>query len=410
MNSTLNTMINDAPGDDLHGRCELLGPFALFVQAALGALAMLVLFWKRAREHPQRPLLIWFMDVSKQVLGSVLVHIANLLLSMLSSGTFTTEPSPTSLAVVANTLHRRRPPGPPPAGGPPPPGDDDQYHSNPCSFYLLNLAIDTTIGVVFLVYTLRLLHKTLEKCPIPGFRTGITSGYYGDPPKWTWWVKQSSIYFAGLMIMKFFVWVLFALFPWLGRVGDFLLSWTEGNKKVQVFFVMFFFPLVMNAFQYYVIDSYIKAKEPSLSHHFTHEPIEEEPALLHRHHPFDSDSDEEGDKGLIYPARPQNSKKSGQHVEEYDPDYDGQSENHRGSPESGYFGRNSNGRGGRKAPTIASQKSRNSSMMLLPGSRGPSTPGYADEEQSIGGRSGARTASTTFGDDESTLVGRESDR
>jgi hypothetical protein len=92
---------------------------------------------------------------------------------------------------------------------------------------------------VFLIYTLRLLHKTLEMCPLPGFRVGVTSGQYGDPPRWSWWMKQSSIYFAGLMIMKFFVWVLFALFPWLGRVGDFLLSWTEGNKRVQVFFVMF---------------------------------------------------------------------------------------------------------------------------------------------------------------------------
>jgi len=53
-----------------------------------------------------------------------------------------------------------------------------------------------------------------------------------------------------------------------------------------------------------------------------------------------------------------------------------------------------------------------SSMMLLPGSRGPSTPGYADDAESrrltlgsarsVGGRSGR-----SLGDDDSTLVGRE---
>lgn len=76
----------------------------------------------------------WF-DVSKQVVGSVLVHIANIMLSMLSSGTFTTEPSPASLLTP--------PVGPPSRrnfGGPP--DDDPSYHPNPCSFYLLNLAID----------------------------------------------------------------------------------------------------------------------------------------------------------------------------------------------------------------------------------------------------------------------------
>lgn len=39
--------------------CRLLGPFALIVQAALGALAVLALVWKRHRERPQRPLKIW---------------------------------------------------------------------------------------------------------------------------------------------------------------------------------------------------------------------------------------------------------------------------------------------------------------------------------------------------------------
>lgn len=52
-------------------------------------------------------------------------------------------------------------------------------------------------------------------------------------------MKQAVIYFAGLMGMKFIVWIIFALCPWLGRVGDWLLAWTEGDKRLQVFFVMF---------------------------------------------------------------------------------------------------------------------------------------------------------------------------
>jgi len=43
----------------------------------------------------------------------------------------------------------------------------------------------------------------------------------------------------GLMGMKLVVWLIFALCPWLGRLGDWMLAWTEGDKRLQVFFVMF---------------------------------------------------------------------------------------------------------------------------------------------------------------------------
>lgn len=41
-------------------RCELLGPFAVFVQASLGVLALSVLVIKRWRERPRRTTTIWF--------------------------------------------------------------------------------------------------------------------------------------------------------------------------------------------------------------------------------------------------------------------------------------------------------------------------------------------------------------
>lgn len=86
----------------------------------------------------------------------------------------------------------------------------------------------------------------------------IQSGNYGNPPKVWWWLKQSVIYFCGLFGMKFCVLVIFLSMPWISRVGDWALSWTEGNEKVQIVFVMMLFPLIMNALQYYIIDSFIK--------------------------------------------------------------------------------------------------------------------------------------------------------
>lgn len=110
-------------GEDGKGECNLLGDFALIVQGALGLLAVSSLAIKRLREHPRRPMKIWFFDVSKQVFGSVLLHLANILMSMLSSGQFDVQAQTQAAAHAAVAAEK---------------GDEP----NPCSFYLLNLAID----------------------------------------------------------------------------------------------------------------------------------------------------------------------------------------------------------------------------------------------------------------------------
>ncbi|KAM3077134.1 hypothetical protein ACMFMG_003397 [Clarireedia jacksonii] len=222
-----------------NGECQLLGSFAILVQGALGCLALLALVYKRWRERPQRPLKIWFFDVSKQVVGSVLVHIANLLMSMLSSGQFSIKMDAGS--VVSRMVN-----------------DSGEYKPNPCSFYLLNLAIDTTIGIPILIFLLRILTTLFAMTPIGNPPESIQSGNYGRPPSAVWWFKQSIIYFIGLLGMKICVLIIFLVLPWISRIGDWALRWTEGDEALQVIFVMLIFPVIMNATQYYIIDSFIK--------------------------------------------------------------------------------------------------------------------------------------------------------
>lgn len=130
----------NGPGAE-NGECRLLGPFALLVQAGLGALALLSLVFKRWRERPRRPLKVWFFDASKQVFGSVLLHVLNLLMSMFSSGDFelATQARVGTAQLIA-------------AAG----GDPKAPTPNPCSFYLVNLAIDVSLysyGRSFLLYS-----------------------------------------------------------------------------------------------------------------------------------------------------------------------------------------------------------------------------------------------------------------
>jgi len=250
-------------GDENNGECQLLGPFAILVQGALGSLALLSLVYKRWRERPQRPLKIWAFDASKQVFGTVLLHLANLLMSMFSAGQLEVTLAATS-----------------------------KYQPNPCSFYLLNLGIDTTIGIPILIIILRLFTAAALLTPLGNPPESIESGNYGSPPKAQWWFKQSIVYFLGLLGMKSCVLLIFQLMPWIVQVGDWALRWTEGNEAIQIAFVMLIFPLIMNAFQYYIIDTFIKKRTPP-----DHEPLPSD----------DGDADDETDR----PSRRQRPLLSG---------------------------------------------------------------------------------------------------
>ncbi|KAH9825741.1 Pfam:DUF3661 [Teratosphaeria destructans] len=224
--------------------CHLLGPFALLVQGALGAFAILSLVWKRYRETPKRPWKVWFFDVSKQVVGSMLTHVLNLAMSMLGG------------VEMVNAAKQ--------AGVESAKGDPDRRMPNPCSYYLLNLGIDTTLGIPVLYILLKILHAAFLRTPLARPTESIKSGHYGQPPKYQWWLKQSLIYFIGLVGMKLFVFFLFAAMPWLPWVGDWALRWTKGNEALEVTFAMFIFPLAMNAIQYWVIDNFIMDKKKEL--------------------------------------------------------------------------------------------------------------------------------------------------
>ncbi|KAI3329310.1 hypothetical protein HD806DRAFT_519526 [Xylariaceae sp. AK1471] len=303
----------DGNGGSGEGECRLLGPFALLVQLGLGGLALLSLVYKRWRERPQRPLKIWFFDVSKQVFGSVLVHVANIFMSMLTSGRFSIKLDPTSVQTAARLLRR----------------EDDPYVPNPCSFYLLNLAIDTTIGIPILIVLLRVTTSLIAYTPWGKPHESIQSGNYGNPPNAWWWLKQSVIYFCGLFGMKICVLLVFLILPWISRVGDWALKWTEGNERLQLVFVMMLFPLIMNIIQYYIIDSFIKMKEMG------HERIPQED--VDERDPFDDDFGDESDdesisgessesvqmsrSGRLKDTQASQSKNG---REEYDPELDGQ--------------------------------------------------------------------------------------
>ncbi|KAI3480120.1 hypothetical protein L1887_57719 [Cichorium endivia] len=231
-------------------KCKLMGPFALFVQAIMGILVIGSLVYKRQREKPKRRWKIWALDVSKQMLGQLFVHILNVVLSdFVASG-----------------------------GG-----------ENPCSLYFLNILVDTTLGVFFIYVALKYVTWFLtERLGLEGF----VSGQYAPPPLPTplssasaraatvsdsssagpaarrslarakprleYWLKQLASYLFVLLLMKMAVLVVLAIFPFLFDVGSWILGFFGSHKDAQVLFSMALFPLAMNVLQFWLIDSLLR--------------------------------------------------------------------------------------------------------------------------------------------------------
>ncbi|KAK3995470.1 vacuolar membrane protein-domain-containing protein [Cladorrhinum sp. PSN332] len=313
--------------------CRLMGSFAILVQLALGGLALMSLVYKRWRERPQRPVKIWFFDASKQVFGSVLVHGANVFMSLLTSGRFNITTIDPASAGAGSVVRR---------GIMMLAGRDEPYVPNPCSFYLLNLGIDTTLGIPVLIVIIRVTTVLVSYTPVGQPAESIQSGNYGNPPNAWWWFKQSIIYFVGLMGMKICVLVLFMTLPWLPKIGDWALGWTEGNEKLQIVFVMMLFPLIMNGLQYYIIDSYIKKQIGSGDDADEHEPAvqttaynelsgsETESILVDA-----DDSDDDVTPAKTKPTGVRRKTSLGDLTrDEYDPDTDGDSQTVIGSSSS----------------------------------------------------------------------------
>ncbi|CAN6663422.1 hypothetical protein TRVA0_035S00364 [Trichomonascus vanleenenianus] len=203
-------------------RCQLLGPFALLVQSLMGVIAILSLVVKRNREYPQRPWKIWLFDVMKQVFGAAGLHFLNVLASILFSES----------------------------------GEPD-LDRNPCTWYFLNVLVDTTIGVPVLWFFLFIVHTVAYRLNV----REIVSGQYGHPPRWRAFFKQAVLYLIALILMKIMLYAFFWWMPFVDELGQFLISWTDFSPVLQVTFVMMLFPLVMNTLQYYLVDSIIQSPE-----------------------------------------------------------------------------------------------------------------------------------------------------
>jgi len=201
--------------------CTLIpGLFGILVQGLLFCVCVGILVFKKWREGPVRTWTTFLLDSSKQLIGAFWIHILNLLGSRLFS----------------------------------------DYDGNECEWYWINIMLDTTIGVGIEYLVLLGLTQAIARCC--GQHSDLNSGQYrgpnGDvlPHKY---LKQLAVWILVVTIMKGFMAVLMAAAHslWISLASWFLQP-VSGNSEVELVLIMIITPLLMNAFQFWVVDNIIK--------------------------------------------------------------------------------------------------------------------------------------------------------
>jgi len=236
-------------------QCAILsGTFAMFIQGLLFLLSLVVLLVKWKLEVPPRSLPVFLRDSSKQIIGAGVIHCWNL-----------------GLAIV---FHHHI--------------ETNSEEADECSWYWINIMIDTTLGVGINYCLLRFSEKYLkydsgkyqdlerqEVEIITPLDTDPVTQYNGENNSTrqvisptsrnkylSAWAYQILIWLCICSVMKLIV----AFIMFIGRhfwahVGVICTHWIPGGHSYRLVFVMIITPVMMNCFQFYVTDSFLMWKK-----------------------------------------------------------------------------------------------------------------------------------------------------
>ncbi|XP_029017493.1 transmembrane protein 110, like [Betta splendens] len=191
--------------------------FGVLIQGLLAVVAFSTLMLKRFREPVgiRRPWRIWFFDTSKQAIGALFIHFANVFLSTLTK-------------------------------------------EDPCSLYLMNFLLDATLGMLVIWVAVKLVSKLVEHKQW----TLLMFGEYGDPPQAAAWLGQCGIYLL-IMVLEKGIISLVLLIPGWSKLQEVLLSYIA-NPQLELALVMLIVPFIVNSIMFWVVDSLTMRKYKTL--------------------------------------------------------------------------------------------------------------------------------------------------
>ena len=210
-------------------KCEMFGGFGFLIQAILGAAAFSVLILKRYLEKPRRPWKIWFYDVAKQIISSLVLHLFNLIIS----------------AVLSN----------------------DENDADACVWYFVTVTLDCTLGAFLSYIFMWLVDGIVSSSELEILKTGLYYEEYMEGNKkcyklkWKKYGAQLGVWLVITFIVKLILLIMLKICKlFLVNLGGFFLS-PFSNAKVRLVMVMIIFPVILNALYFWVVDNILKLKE-----------------------------------------------------------------------------------------------------------------------------------------------------
>ena len=211
------------------GKCELLGIFGFFIQFVLGVFCFSILIIKRQLESPKRSTIIWLLDISKQGISTLLLHFFNLFFSVAVSSE-----------------------------------NEDQ-----CVWYLNNVFLDGTIGVIFQWIFVRCLEILARKLKIDALTSGCYYSYEQNEFSentidYSIWASQMGIWCLITTFSKTLIYIILNIWiDFFNKLGADVLSYFNNNPKLELIFVMIIVPSLFSCFQYWVTDNFLKVSDES---------------------------------------------------------------------------------------------------------------------------------------------------
>ena len=210
-------------------KCEMFGGFGFLIQAILGAAAFSILIVKRFVEKPRRPWKIWFYDVAKQIISSLVLHLFNLIIS----------------AVLSN----------------------DENDADACVWYFVTVTLDCTLGAFLSYIFMWLVDGIVSSSELEILKTGLYYEEYMEGNKkcyklkWKKYGAQLGVWLVVTLIVKLILLLMLKICKlFLVNLGGFFLS-PFSNAKLRLVMVMIIFPVILNALYFWVVDNILKLKE-----------------------------------------------------------------------------------------------------------------------------------------------------
>mmetsp|Transcript_12770 Transcript_12770/g.37185 ORF Transcript_12770/g.37185 Transcript_12770/m.37185 type:complete len:249 (+) Transcript_12770:128-874(+) len=204
------------------GHCVVLpGFYGILVQGLLFLVVVCILVYKKVNEGAQRTWFEFCLDSSKQCMGAGWIHVLNL-----------------AFATIMAQYSR---------------GDE-------CEWYWVNIMIDTTVGVAFEYFLLWLITAGLDRLLQEGARDYHTGEYWvGEEFQMVRYMKQLMVWLLVVTLMKLAVLGIMAVCktPLIAAAAWILRPFLK-TPWIKLLVVMILTPLIMNAFQFWVTDNFIK--------------------------------------------------------------------------------------------------------------------------------------------------------